>query len=225
MREVAVKQCSVIRMERDRHRRILIETDGPLKELPGPFGNRSQSARSIRCFVVKTSTQSSLWRALWESVSGSIRICGGRQSEEGLLLETVANYLEAIEEINLAERELEALVQTVIKAGSTLATDWATLSVQGVDNPLSPDVPAGLRRRVIKPAQWPTIEKIAQVLSQMHKAHEAAEAAWKNVTPKLRARLSPPPERFTKNDLAAGKSGPRVRVSASLPRQPSHPAS
>ena len=111
-------------------------------------------------------------------------------------LETVARYLETIREIDEADRELDRILKTVKKAGRTLPARWATVSVLGIQEPLIPNVPSGHARRAISPSQWPTLEQIASVLLRMHRAYDAAEAAWANVTPEFRSQLNSPPKRF-----------------------------
>ncbi len=111
-------------------------------------------------------------------------------------METVARYLDAIREIDAADRELDRILETVRRTTRTLPAHWATLSVLGIEEPLIPNVPSSQSRSAISATQWPKIEQIARVLSRMHRAYEAAEAAWANVTPEFRDRLASPPKRF-----------------------------
>ena len=111
-------------------------------------------------------------------------------------MEAIAKYLEAIQQINVADRELEQMLESVKQTMQALPDRWATLSVPDIAEPLVPDVPSSHERSTLSSAQWPTIDQIARVLSQMHQAYDAAEVAWENVEPKLRGFLFSPPKRF-----------------------------
>jgi hypothetical protein len=108
----------------------------------------------------------------------------------------IRQYLEAINEINEADRELRGILTTVRRTARLLPERWATLSVLGIDQPLIPEVPPGHERHAIKSTHWPTIEHIARVLSRVHRSYDAAEAVWATMAPELRGRLSPPPKKF-----------------------------
>jgi hypothetical protein len=111
-------------------------------------------------------------------------------------LETVVRYIETICEIDDADRELRGILTTLRRAARTLPRDWATVAVLGIEQPVVPEVPATHRRTAIDSAQWPTIDEIARVLARMHRAHDAAEAAWSKLPPELQAQMHPPPEKF-----------------------------
>jgi hypothetical protein len=115
-------------------------------------------------------------------------------------LEAIAKYLEAIQQINVADRELDQMLENVKQTVQALPDRWATLSVPDIAEPLVPDVPSSHERSTLSSAQWPTIDQIARVLSQMHQAYDAAEVAWENVEPRLRDFLFSPPTRFPPGD-------------------------
>ncbi len=115
-------------------------------------------------------------------------------------MEAVAKYLEAIQQINVADRELDQMLERVKQTVQALPDRWATLSVPDIAEPLMPDVPSSHERSTLSSAQWPTIDQIARILSQMHQAYDAAELAWENVEPKLRDFLFSPPKRFPPRD-------------------------
>ena len=121
-------------------------------------------------------------------------------------MECVVRYLEAIDEINLAEKELDDIINTVAKAAQVLPARWASVSVVGAKEPFTPEVPPHAERCSISAAQWPSIERLSRALSEMHRAYDAAEAAWDQIGHDVRQRLSSPPKRF-----------PAVAVQAMLP--------
>jgi hypothetical protein len=116
-------------------------------------------------------------------------------------MESVARYLEAIQEINLAQQELDQIVKSVQKAARFLPEHWAVISVVGGKEPFHPQVPADEEVCSISAPQWPSVSRIANALSQMHRAHDAAEAAWNEIEPEFRGRLVPPPKRFPSREL------------------------
>jgi hypothetical protein len=116
-------------------------------------------------------------------------------------VESVARYLEAIQEINLAQEELDQIVKTVETAARFLPEHWAVVSVVDSKEPFVPSVPANKQVCSISAPQWPSVSRIASALSQMHRAHDAAEAAWTQIEPEFRGRLVPPPKRFPNPEL------------------------
>ena len=123
-------------------------------------------------------------------------------------METVARYLEAIEAINIAQKKLDRIVKSLDDAARALPEQWATLSVLGIKEPFIPKVPPRQERTDIHLRQWPTLGRIARVLLQMHRAHDAAEAAWGQIQPEIRKRLASPPQRFADPQAALGAEGP-----------------
>jgi hypothetical protein len=111
-------------------------------------------------------------------------------------LDSVTNYLEAIEEINNADRELDQILGVVTKAARVLLKRWATLSVVGIDEPFIPSVTSRHPLSAIDSSEWPSIERIALTLSRMHRAYEGAQAAWNELTPESQNRLTPPPAKL-----------------------------
>jgi hypothetical protein len=117
-------------------------------------------------------------------------------AEKEVSLEAIAKYLEAIQQINVADRELDQMLESVKLTVQALPDRWATLSVPDIAEPLVPDVPSSYERSTLSSAQWPTIDQIARILAQMHQAYDAAEVAWENLEPNLRDFLFSPPKRF-----------------------------
>ena len=115
-------------------------------------------------------------------------------------MEAIAKYLEAIQQINVADRELDQMLESVNQTVQALPDRWATLTVPDIAEPLVPDVPSSHERNTLSSAQWPTIDQIARILVQMHQAYDAAEVAWENLEPKLRNLLCSPPKRFPARD-------------------------
>jgi hypothetical protein len=112
-------------------------------------------------------------------------------------LETVARYLEAIHDINTAQKELDQIIKAVEKAARILPDRWASVSIMATKEPFIPDLPEGEERHSISGGQWPSIGRITRALSEMHKAYDAAEAAWDEIEPEFRGRLVPPPRKFS----------------------------
>ena len=124
-------------------------------------------------------------------------------------MERVAHYLEAIEQINLAQKELDQIVETVAKAAEILPERWASVSVVASQERFVPEVPTGEKRHAISEAQWPSIAIISRCLSQLHEAYESAEAAWDAIEPEYRAQLVSPPKKFAgaeHHEALAGRS-------------------
>jgi hypothetical protein len=111
-------------------------------------------------------------------------------------VESIARYLEAIQKINEAEEELDQIVKALNKVAQALSENWATLAVVGVEPSFVPELPPGHEPNVVRSPQWPSIERIARALADMHRAYDAADAAWNQIEPEFRDRLAPPPAKF-----------------------------
>lgn len=122
-------------------------------------------------------------------------------------MESIARYLEAIQEINLAQNELDRIVEMVVGAAQILPEGWARVSVVSTKEPFLPQVPEGEERYSISAAQWPSIARITKCLSQLHQAYDGAEAAWDDISPEYRERLASPPKKFPNAQHHAALAG------------------
>jgi hypothetical protein len=110
-------------------------------------------------------------------------------------VDTVVRYLETIDEINRADKELDQILECLSPSARTRPRQRMSPSERrafpgpAVQAICDPDV-------ADRSTRGPTVDEIVKALARVHCAYAAAEAAWGSIEPKVRQRLALPPKRF-----------------------------
>ena len=139
-----------------------------------------------------------LRRALPIQKHARITIDGrGRRTalKQGGVVDTVVHYLEAIDEINRADEDLDRILECLSPSARTRPRQRMSTS----ERRETPG-PAGQAIRdpdvADRSARGPAVDEIVKALARVHRAYAAAEVAWGSIEPKVRQQLASPPKRF-----------------------------
>jgi len=96
-------------------------------------------------------------------------------------------YLEALRNLEVITRQVEHVVGEIIKGAEALR-DWKHVTVANGKT----SFPAEALRNSINPDNWPTIQQLAETLSEWHQSRRAVENAWNAIPRDRRFGLQPP---------------------------------
>src|SRR5277367_3824066 len=92
-------------------------------------------------------------------------------------------YVQALEQVKAADKAFEDVLRRIQCAASDLRCNWSHVLVSGVSHAFGAATTDHHDSKVIVGSQWPSAEKIAEVVVNRHQAYDGARNAW-NQLPK-----------------------------------------